>query len=433
MDTPFRTRSHKTEPNPLADIFETREPFTEGFIPNRIVEPEEEFQQLVFTFQEYVSGMEMKDIFVYGRPGVGKRTVVKHLIRLVRDEIDKEINVVTIDCRLHSTIYQIYIELANSLTEERYKEGYPEQTLLTSAFSQIEKSDTPHYILVENMEHLSPSECLFYEFETSWSEYGSPDNELGVIGFSNENKIRDALLDHSAKRLLSRAQVAEIKFHTHDSQHLNDILELHADIAFVDDVLNSGVIPKCGAIAAQLTGSAKTALQLLELSGYIASQLDEKEVTEDHVELAKDALEELEVFLTFTQNLSIQEQLLCVLITVDNVVTGERVTSKKLYKEYIDDCEVFNLDPVSKRRVRDYIHTLEDNHLVTSTEHNTGRRKGKWYEYHLLPHPKPVVEAAVVTAPQFERILQQKGATVGDLNNDAEFNINLEHFTMRSL
>jgi len=136
-------------------------------------------------------------------------------------------------------------------------------------------------------------------------------------------------------------------------------------VAFSDDGLSERVIPKCAAIIAQETGSAAEALQLLELAGYVASQADADQVTETHVQTARESLDSLRLYTTFTEDLDPKEQLLCTIIAAHIEVDVEPVSTESLVEEYQDHCGSFDLTTVGKRRIEQLIVNFVRKDLYT--------------------------------------------------------------------
>mgnify|MGYP000619072663 CR=1 FL=1 len=72
---------------------------------------------------------------------------------------------------------------------------------------------------------------------------------------------------------------------------LQDILRKRAELAFMDGVVDPGVIEKCAALAAQEHGDARRALDLLRVSAELAERMGRNRVSLDCVEMAEKKLD----------------------------------------------------------------------------------------------------------------------------------------------
>lgn len=79
-------------------IFKTRQPFRDEYIPDTVVERDDPISELVSNFQDFVDGTRPPHLLIYGDSGTGKRTVTQHILSLVEPAVERDIEVITIDC-----------------------------------------------------------------------------------------------------------------------------------------------------------------------------------------------------------------------------------------------------------------------------------------------------------------------------------------------
>ena len=401
-------------------IFRTRHPFREGYTPDEIVAHDETMSELTNIFQDYIDGLQPPFLLIHGDNGTGKRTVIQHFIPIFEKEIDREVEVLTVDCSNQTSLYQILVELANRICEERYPSGTHQSELEKAILRQMDNPSTIWYLVLENLENLNENNIPFDELQQTISTYGTDQTECGVIGISNES----ALFQSTSVDVLQRPHVNSIKTTPYNATQLREILELHADEAFTESALADAVIPKCAAIIAQETGSARDALQLLELAGYVAYRNNESKVTSAHLDTATKSRDPLDTFHTFTQGLSPKEQLLCVIIAVHNKVDGTLISTDELYEKYHRNCRSFNLDSISKRRIQQLTADLREKGLVRTQEHNIGRAGGTWSSHEVAIPPHEIFQPAVATSGRFTRYLRNNHISVDPVAiPDPEVNI----------
>ncbi len=358
-------------------LFKTRQPFRDGYEPETIIARDETISKLTSVFQEFVDGFCVPHLFVRGDQGTGKRTVIHHVLTLAEQAVETEIEAVTIDCGEHESLYQIYLELAYRLCEDDYPRGTHQMDLEEAIFQEMSDPGVTWYILLENLEALGNDNLPFHELQDGLSEYGTDHTECGIIGISNSTGLHD----HLSGDVLHKPDMFTVKTNPYKATELREILQQHAEVAFIDDGFSEPAIQLCAAIIGQQTGSAADALQLLELAGYVASQADADQVTETHVQTAREALDSLRLYTTFTEELNPREQLLCTIIAAHNEVDEKLVSTESLVDEYKEHHVSFDLATIGKRRIEDSIVNLREKGLVHAQDRNTGRNGGMWLVY----------------------------------------------------
>ncbi|WP_165396928.1 Cdc6/Cdc18 family protein [Natrinema hispanicum] len=398
------------------DIFETRRPFRDDYNPGRVVARDETIDKMGSAFQDFVDGYRPPDVCICGDSGIGKRTIIKHLLKVLQTKVETELVVTTVDCAEHNTIYKIYLALANKVCPDRYPNGTNPLLLQESIFQEMNDPDRTHFIILEHLEALGLEGPPFNDLQQARSTYSVENTECGFIGISNESRI----LGYLPKDVVHKSRMHTIETYPYDAHQLRSILELHAEIAFADGVLSESVIPKCAAIIAQETGQATEALQLLELSGYLALQSEAEQVTEDHVSKARNSLIQLQAYNKFTKELTAKEQLTCVIITAYNLVNGTAITPDDISRHYRERCRSFNLNQVKIRQVRNYIQDLDNKGLLDCEGYNAGRGGGIQTKYKLSVPPEPIIQGAIATSGRFKRLLQQQDVSINKFTETEE-------------
>ncbi|SEH54257.1 cell division control protein 6 [Halopenitus malekzadehii] len=392
-------------------IFNTRQPFRDEYTPDEIVAHNETISELVNIFQEYIDGFQAPSLLIYGDYGTGKRTVVQHFLSIFENEIDRDIEILTVNCNKDTSLYQIFVELASRICEEDYPSGTHQDKLEKVILRRMDDPSTVWYIILENLEKFNECEIPFEEIQQSISTYGADRTECGVIGISNES----ALVESISMDVLQRPDMNILETTPYDAPQLQEILNLHADEAFRENALADAVIPKCAAIISQETGSARDALQLLELAGYVAYRNDESRVTLAHLDTATKSRDALNTYYTFKQDLTPKEQLICVIIAVHNKMDEKPISTDELYDKYDRECQSFNLDNISKRRVQQLIANLREKGVVRTQEHNIGRAGGTWSSHEVAIPPHEIFQPAVATTGRFVRYLRNNNISVDPL------------------
>ena len=368
-------------------IFNNREFLTPDIIPDEIIDREEVVSECATALERIVQDWGEFDMLLYGESGLGKTTVMHNLVKFVENEIrdaELELTQCWVDCSEYPSVYESLRFLANDVSDEFYKQGHPPSTLVKAIQDGVSSTSDYIVLILDNLEDLEGESDPFARFKEI-----NVSAELCIIGlFNGKPDFGRAGFDVDWKR----PGYYEIEFPLYTIDQLNDILQYHADIAFLDGVLTPGVLELCAAQAKQLTGDAQIALDLLRLSGDIADNEDAKKVEETHVRRAMENVEQLEIKRQFA-NLNYEERVMCLLIAFNEIVNAEEITFSQLYNNYVDAAEKVDLNPVGQRRARDYVSTLAPE-FIDSNTHNRGSRGGIWRSYSLVVSPYVIVDAA---------------------------------------
>lgn len=399
-------------------IFKTRQPFREKYVPDTVVAHDDTISNLVRIFQDFVDGSRPPHLLIHGNSGTGKRTVIRHILDLVNREVEREIEVIRIDCDEYTSLDDMYVELAYLICEEDY-DGHTQLELEQAIVRQIDDSDITWYLVFENLEGVGKDNLPFDELQQAISTYGTTQTECGVIGTTNQSR----LYDHLPGEVIHRSYMHTVETTPYNATQLRHILEPRAEVAFSDDGFSETVLRKCAAIIARETGSAAEALQLLELAGYVASQADADQVTETHVQTARESLDSLRLYTTFAEELDPREQLLCTIIAAHIELDNEPITTKSLVKKYQDHCGSFDLTAVGKRRIEQVIVDLREKGLVHTQTRNIGRRGGMWALHETTAPARLILRSANATSGRFTRLLRKYYISVDHFKKPDEIDI----------
>ena len=177
---------------------------------------------------------------------------------------------------------------------------------------------------------------------------------VSIIGISNDLKFIE-FLDPRVKSSLGEE---EIIFPPYDAPQLMDILEDRSKISFNDSVISPGVIPLCAAFAAQEHGDARRALDLLRTAGEIAERQNAKKITEPHVRVAKDRIEQDRISEVIKTLPTQSKLILYSVYLLEKYMPGEIITGD-VFNIYKDLSNILKLDVLTQRRVSDLISELD--------------------------------------------------------------------------
>lgn len=366
------------------NIFANKDALGESYRPNRIEERDEEIAEYRDALQPVIDGWEPNNVFLYGNTGVGKTAVTDYLLAQLQADAegydDVDLTVVSLNCKSLTSSYQVAVELVNKLRPhggEISSTGYPQQTVFEKLFIELDKIGGTILIVLDEIDSIGDRDDLLYELPRARANNKLNETKVGVIGVSNDFKFRDRLDPRVQDTLCER----EIQFPPYDAMELESILESRAGISIVDGRIQEGVLDLCAALAARDTGSARQALDLLQLAGEAAENSDADKIKISHVEAAQEKLEQERVeegMRDLTRHGEVA--LLAVLSMTAKNETPAR--TKHVYKEYLNLCESSGVDSLAQRSVHNHLSDLRMLGILSSNENRSGS-PGNYYSYEL--------------------------------------------------
>ena len=366
------------------NVFVNKDALGESYKPERIEERDDEISEYMDALQPVVDGWEPNNVFLYGNTGVGKTAVTEFLLEMLLEDVsqydDVDLSVISINCKTLNSSYQVAVELVNELRPagaEISSTGYPQQTVFKKLFEELDDVGGTILIVLDEVDSIGERDELRYELPRARSNGKLDDAKVGLIGISNDFKFHDQLDPRVQDTLCER----ELHFPPYQAPELQNILESRAEVAIAEDACEEGVLNLCAALAARDSGSARQALDLLRLAGEHAENKDDERITLDHVDIARQKLEQervVEGMRELTENGHFA--LLAVVSKAAHDETPCRM--RDLYQEYLRLCTSAGIDPLAQRSVHNHLSDLRMLGILSAEENRTGSR-GNYYSYAL--------------------------------------------------
>ncbi|ELZ87753.1 cell division control protein 6 [Haloferax elongans ATCC BAA-1513] len=366
------------------NIFTNKDALGESYKPERIQERDDEISEYMDALQPVVDGWEPNNVFLYGNTGVGKTAVTEFLLEMLLEDVsqydDVDLSVISINCKTLNSSYQVAVELVNELRPpgaEISSTGYPQQTVFKKLFQELDDVGGTILIVLDEVDSIGERDELLYELPRARSNGKLEEAKVGLVGISNDFKFHDQLDPRVQDTLCER----ELHFPPYQAPELQNILESRADVAIAEDACEEGVLNLCAALAARDSGSARQALDLLRLAGEHAENNDDSQITLDHVDIARQKLEQervVEGMRELTENGHFA--LLAVVSKAAHDETPCRM--RDLYQEYLRLCNSAGIDPLAQRSVHNHLSDLRMLGILSAEENRTGSR-GNYYSYAL--------------------------------------------------
>ncbi len=365
------------------EIFCNEEVLREDYQPKSITARDEQLKAYETALQPVVNGAQPRNIFLYGKTGVGKTAVSRYLLNQLKQDTeqfeDVDLSVIWLNCTNLSSSYQVAINLVNQTREPDNRistTGYPQQRVFDLLYDELEAIGGTILIVLDEIDHIGSDDEILYELPRARSNGYLETAKPGVIGISNDFAFRDDLSPKVKDALCEES----IHFPPYDAPELEAILQARANEALHDGAAKEGVTSLCAAIAAQDTGSARQGLKLMYKAGELARAAGDTAITENYVHQAQAQIEQGEIEhgmreLTRHGHLSLVAALH---LALENA-TPARV--RDIYPRYRTIAEQSSIDPLVRRRMHDHLADLAMLGILERHSRNEGRSGGQYYEY----------------------------------------------------
>jgi cell division control protein 6 len=397
-------------------IFEDENILHNDYQPQSLDERGDELKQYTDYLQSVINGAQPRNIFLYGKTGVGKTAATKYLLHHLEEDAkqydDVEIRTVYLNCEDLTSSYRVAVSLVNTLrnpAEQISRTGYPLNAVYEMLWEKFDSIGGTVLIILDEIDYIGDDDSILYQLPRARSNDKIANSRVGIVGISNDFKFREKLDPRVEDTLCER----ELHFPPYDANDLQNILKKRVSRAFEEGVLDGDVVPLCAAFAAQDKGSARQALDLLLEAGDLARRQDDATVTEDHVRDAKQLLEKQRIEESM-KDLTSHGHLTLLAVVASTVAKPDGVPLQKqtLYNQYQDLAEATDRDPLGGRAFHNHLAELSMLGVLDRAKQNEGRAGGIYYEYEVdVP-----LDAALLT---LENLHMSNDLDLGSLRENA--------------
>lgn len=379
------------------ELFEDKHILEEEYTPETILEREAEINAYRNALKDVLFGRTPSNIFIYGKTGVGKTAVTRYMMDALQKQVDTReqadaLHVLFHNCNNDSTYgtLRAFINTLRSDTDPDFpKKGLSTSDALDVFYTLLDDTGGTFLLVLDEIDHLAKVNSLLYEIPRARSNGHLTHANVGVIGISNNYRFRDTLSPKVKGTLMEK----ELSFSPYDADELRTILSHRAEKAFVADAYTQSAIALCAAKAAQDTGSARQAIDLLRTGGDIAEDQGDDVVTDDHIHAAETRVQRGRV-RNKIRDQTPHAQLILEAVAQLEASEETPVRSKAIQQMYEQIADHWGTDPLSSlRSIQDHLSELTMLGFLSRAEGNDGRAGGAYYEYELAMDPDAVFTA----------------------------------------
>lgn len=352
-------------------IFKQKDILSHNFIPETAVHRDNQIKQLADILAPALKGQHVSNCFLYGKTGTGKTLVAKFVTSELASTSFDKIKIMYVNCKMKGvsdTEYRLLAEFCRMMGRDIPPTGLPTDEVFKTFYNELNKINKNIILVLDEIDSLVNKIGDEILYNLTRINQSLEKSKVSIIGISNSPSFIESL-DPRVKSSLSEE---EIVFPPYNSNQLLDILKQRAKKAFVDGAIQTGVLEKCAALAAQEHGDARKALDLLRIAGELAEREGNNKVKIKHVDMAEDKLD-------FDQTVEIvrnqPKQSLAVLAAIIKAHQSGRadIQTGDIFSLYKDICRNTGLKTLTQRRISDLIAELDMLGIINTTVISKGR------------------------------------------------------------
>ena len=322
-------------------LFKNESVLQPEFLPDVLPHRDAQINTIATALRPIIDGRRPQNISVLGRPGTGKTSCVKYVLRELNSYSDRVLPIY-INCFEYNTRHSILSKITIAMGYPVSRRGIATDEVYDKFLEMLKKSGKiPVLVLDEVDQILSKPDGMKLLYDLlRIHEWGA--GFVGLITISNVlslGKSADA-------RVYSSLREEEVEFLRYRPNELKDILFERSDYAFMPGCLDKEVIPLCAAHGAKNNGDARISIETLWKSGRIAERENSEKILLEHVRKAINDLSSKKV-TKIIENLPLEEKTILFLLS-----KNEKPTSGQLYEQYTKTSK----KPVAERTMKSRLH-----------------------------------------------------------------------------
>ena len=387
--------------------FANREVLSLHYTPKKLVGREKEINNIERAIAPALKGERGRNLFVYGKTGVGKTSCVKYVIEEVKNIPNTSARISYINCRIYNSRYRVLNKIVSDHLPTYAKRGYGASDLYEKLVSWIEEDNKIFVVILDEIDVIKDLDDLIYTLTRINSDIKA--GGVTMVGISNKVSFKDSL----DPRSLSSLYESEIVFSNYNANELFDIIKDRAKTGFKKNVVGDEILKFIAANATRNGGDARFSLKILSIAGELSEKDNLQNISLEKVQESIKLAEEdivYEVISTLPEHQKLV--LYAAALLTNSGGTYKKLTdgidtylfSGELYSRYKSISESIHKEPKGERWYRKYLFELELQGLIHTFESGKGIRGHTKLIKLLYPAQKvkDVIEKEVfgITAPK---------------------------------
>ena len=248
------------------------------YLPKLLPYREKEQFYLAKCIKPLLAKRNGKNLFIHGAPGIGKTAATKHVLRDLENETE-EVIPIYVNCWKKNTTYKIVLEICDILGY-RFTQNKKTDELFEIIKQMINKKSA--VFVFDEADKLEDFDFLYFILEEIYRK-----SIFLITNFKN-------WLLNLDERVRSRLTAELLKFKPYNAEETKGILKQRLNYAFVSGVWENNAFDSVAKRTAELE-DIRAGLYLLKETGLAAEEKSNRKITEEHVKIALQKLDNFSI------------------------------------------------------------------------------------------------------------------------------------------